>query len=84
MVTLVNDSNNIIKLHFKQESKKLDLTDKLVLVSIKNVKGTINKIIETHDFPQDGITHFTLTKEDTTKIDGECFTDISIIDRKDK
>ena len=82
MITITQGQNRIIKLHFKKEGKALDITDKIVLVNIKGVDWSISKAIERHDFAQDGITHFLLSKEETNKLDGECMTNINIIDRQ--
>lgn len=83
MVTIIKDSNRIIKLHFKSEGKPLDISDKIVLVNINNGDNNITKAIDNHDFPNDGITHFKLTKQDTNILDGECTTSISIVDKQD-
>lgn len=83
MTTIIKNSNRIIKLHFKDDGKSLDITNKIVLVNIKNGDNVISKTIERHDYPDDGITHFILSKDDTNILDGECMTNISIISKQE-
>lgn len=82
MITINKGSNRVIKLHFKNDSKSLDITNKIILVNIKSKDSVINKTIEKHDFADDGLTHFILSNQDTEILDGDCAVNLSIIDRQ--
>jgi hypothetical protein len=82
MTTILQGQNRIIKLHFKNDGKPLDLTNKLVLVNIKG-NNSLNKVIERHDFAEEGLTHFILTSNETKKLDGDYITTFSIVDKQE-
>ena len=59
------------------------MSDKIVLVKIKGNNGEMNKMIDQHDFPEDGITHFVLSSTNTKDLDGSYQADISIVDKQE-